>query len=106
MDSASNNKRIAKNTIFLYFRMMIIMLVTLFTSRIILQSLGVEDYGIYSLVGGVTAMFTFLNGALSDATQRYLTFELGRGKEGKINNIFSFCMILHVIMAAIIVVIT
>lgn len=106
MDSVSNNKRIAKNTIFLYFRMMIIMLVTLFTSRIILQSLGVEDYGLYNLVGGVTAMFTFLNGALSDATQRYLTFELGRGKDGKANNIFSLCMILHVIMAAIIVVIT
>lgn len=106
MDSTSNNKRIAKNTIFLYIRMMIIMLVTLFTSRIILQSLGVEDYGIYNLVGGVTSMFTFLNGALSDATQRYLTFEIGRGKEGNVNKIFSLCMILHIIMAVIVVIIT
>lgn len=106
MGSASNNKRIVKNTIFLYIRMIIIMLVTLFTSRIIIQSLGLEDYGIYNLVGGVTAMLTFLNGALSDATQRYLTFELGRGKEGEVNSIFSLCIILHVIMAAIIVIIT
>lgn len=106
MNSASNNKRIAKNTIFLYIRMLIIMLVTLFTSRIILQSLGVEDYGIYNLVAGVTAMFTFLNGALSDATQRYLTFELGRGEDGDVNKIFSLCMILHIIMAVVVVIIT
>lgn len=106
MDSASNNKRIAKNTMFLYIRMMIIMLVSLFTSRIILQSLGVVDYGIYNLVGGVTAMFTFFNGALSDATQRYLTFEIGRGSEGNVNKIFSLCMILHIIMAVVVVIIT
>ena len=74
----ANNKRIAKNTMFLYFRMMLIMGVTLYTSRIVLKTLGIEDFGIYNVVGGIVTMFTFLNGALSSATSRYITFELGK----------------------------
>ena len=75
-EQQSNNKRIAKNTLFLYTRMILIMLVTLYTSRVILAELGVEDYGIYNVVGGVVMMFSFLNACMSSSTQRFLTFEL------------------------------
>ena len=104
-DNTSNNKRIAKNTMFLYFRMIITMAVSLFTSRVILQTLGVDDFGIYNLVGGITAMFQILNGTLADATQRYITVEIGKGDDGSINKIFSICLLLHVILGIIIVVI-
>lgn len=80
-DSQSNNKRIAKNTLLLYFRMFIMMAIGLFTSRVILQALGVEDFGIYNVVGGVVAMMGIINSTMSVSTQRYLTFELGKGKE-------------------------
>ena len=72
-----NNKRIAKNTLLLYIRMLFIMVVSLYTSRIVLATLGISDYGIYNVVGGIVIMLSFLNGAMSSATQRYLTFELG-----------------------------
>ena len=75
----SNNKRIAKNTLLLYGRMLLIMAVSLYTSRVVLNTLGVEDYGIYNVVGSVVTMFAFLNGALITSTQRYLTVELGKG---------------------------
>lgn len=104
-DTSANNKRIAKNTMFLYFRMIITMAVSLFTSRVILQTLGVDDFGIYNLVGGITAMFQFLNGTLADATQRYITVEIGKGEGGNINKIFSICLLLHAILGIIIVII-
>lgn len=68
-DTSANNKRIAKNTILLYVRMMIMMIVSLYTSRLVLQILGVEDYGIYNVVGGVVSFIGFLNGSLNTATQ-------------------------------------
>lgn len=67
--TSENNKRIAKNTLLLYFRMLLMMAVTLFTSRVVLNTLGVEDYGIYNVVGGIVAMFGFINGSMSSATQ-------------------------------------
>ena len=73
-DKTLNNKRIAKNTIFLYFRMIFIMVVSLFTSRVVLNTLGVEDYGIYNVVGGIVAMFGFLNASMSSSTQRYIEY--------------------------------
>ena len=69
----SDNKRIAKNTVFLYIRMFLIMGVTLYTSIIVLQFLGEDDFGLYNVVGGIVAMFTFLNGALAGATSRFIT---------------------------------
>ena len=75
--TSDNNKRIAKNTLLLYFRMLITMLVSLYTSRVVLQTLGISDYGLYNVVGGVVTMFTFINGTLASGTQRFLTFELG-----------------------------
>ena len=77
--TSDNNKRIAKNTIMLYLRMFLTMVVGLYTSRVVLQTLGVEDFGIYGVVGGVVGMLGFLNSAMSGATSRFLTFELCRG---------------------------
>lgn len=88
-DRSINNKRIAKNTLFLYFRTLIILVVSLYTSRVILNALGVEDYGIYNVVGGVVAMFSVISGALSSAISRFITFELGKGKSDKLNVVFS-----------------
>jgi len=85
----ANNKRIAKNTILLYFRTIFIMLITLYTSRVILNQLGVEDYGIYNVVGGVVAMFAVISSALSSAISRFITFELGRGDSSRLRTIFS-----------------
>lgn len=94
-DISSNNKRIAKNTLLLYFRMIILMLVTLYTSRVVLDVLGVEDYGIYNVVGGVVAMFGFINGSMATSTQRYLTFELGRGNHEQLTKVFSTSLLIH-----------
>ena len=74
---SENNKRIAKNTALLYIRMLLIMTVTLYTSRVVLQVLGVEDFGIYNVVGGIVAMFSFLNASMSGATARFLMYEMG-----------------------------
>ena len=76
--SVGKNKRIAKNTLMLYMRMLLIMAVTLYTSRIILNTLGVEDFGIYNVVGGVISMLGFLNSSLGGASSRFITFSLGK----------------------------
>lgn len=88
-NNLQNNKRIVKNTLFLYVRTLFVMAVSLFTSRIILQTLGVDDYGIYNAVGGVVAMFSVVTGALSTSISRFLTFELGKGDVERLKVIFS-----------------
>lgn len=90
-----NNKRIAKNTLLLYFRMLLMMFVTLFTSRVVLDKLGVTDYGIYNVVGGVVAMLGFLNSSMSNAVQRYLSFEIGKNNEAGVNRIFNVSLFAH-----------
>ena len=101
-DIQSNNKRIARNTMMLYIRMGITMLVGLYTSRVVLQVLGVSDYGIYGVVGGIVAFMGFLNGSMSGATSRFLTYELGRGIEGKLKETFVSAFWVHLIIAVII----
>ena len=86
---SSNNKRIAKNTLMLYCRTLVILIVSLYTSRIVLNALGVEDYGIYNVVGGIVGMFSAFSGSLSFAISRYLTFELGKGDNKRLNEVFS-----------------
>lgn len=88
-DSSSNNKRIAKNTLLLYFRMLFMMAVSLFTSRVVLNTLGVEDYGINNVVGGVVAMFSVLSGSMSSSISRFITFELGKGDKKRLKTVFS-----------------
>lgn len=101
-NQAANNKRIAKNTLLLYFRMLLLMAVTLFTSRVVLSALGVEDFGIYNVVGGVVAMFSVLSNSLSSAISRFITFELGRGNKERLRIIFSSSIIIQVELAIII----
>ena len=88
-DNSAATKRIAKNTLFLYFRTLVILGVSLYTSRVILNVLGVEDYGTYNVVGGVVAMFTAISGALSSAISRFITFELGKGDGKRLSLVFS-----------------
>ena len=95
----SNNKTIAKNTLFLYFRMMFTMVVSLFTSRVILQKLGVDDYGIYQAVGGIVGFMSFINGALATGSSRFLTFALGEGNEEKLRKTFSTTLNVHILLA-------
>lgn len=99
----NDNRRIVKNTMFLYIRMFLIMGVSLYTSRLVLQELGVEDFGLYNVVGGIVTMFTFLNGALSGATSRYLTFELGRKDFDRLHQVFNVALLIHVFIAIIVV---
>lgn len=103
-NSQQNNKRIAKNTLLLYFRMLLLMAVSLYTSRVTLAALGVEDYGIYNVVGGVIAMFTILSGSLSSAISRFITFELGRGDKERLKTVFSTSVNIQVGLALIITV--
>lgn len=98
---AENNKRIAKNTIYLYLRMFITLLVGLYTSRIILQALGINDYGINSVVGGIITLLTYINNLLSQGTSRFLTIALGEGNLIKLKNVFSACITLHIIVAIV-----
>ncbi len=87
--TAVSNKRIAKNTLMLYMRMFLIMGITLYTSRVVLQMLGVEDFGIFNIVGGVVVLFTFINNAMVASTQRFLNFELGRNNIEEAKKVFS-----------------
>lgn len=104
IDSQSNNKRIAKNTLLLYARMLFLMVVSLFTSRVNLHSLGVADFGIYNVVGGVVAMFSMFSGALSVAISRNITYELGRGDNEKLSKVFSTAVNIQVALAIFIVI--
>ena len=101
-DQISNNQRIAKNTMMLYIRMLLSMVVSLYTSRVVLEVLGVEDYGIYGVVGGVVAMFSFLNSSMAGATSRFLTFEIGRGDEQRLKDTFSSALIIHIGIALVV----
>lgn len=103
--STANNKRIAKNTIYLYFRMLITMIVGLFTSRVVLNTLGVEDYGIYNVVGGVVTMFSLISVSISASIERFLTFELGRGDINVLKKVFSTSVTIQIILAILILII-
>lgn len=98
----TNNARIAKNTGLLYIRMLLTMFVALYTSRVVLNTLGVEDFGIYNVVGGVVVMFSFLNSAMVSATQRFFSFELGRNDYGQLRKVFSVSVNIHILIAILI----
>lgn len=97
-----NNQRIFKNTLLLYFRLFITLGVSLFTSRIVLGTLGIIDYGIYNLVGGIVVLFSFLNNAMSSATQRFLTFEIGKNDLFQLKKVFSASLNVHISLAFIV----
>ena len=97
----SDNKRVAKNSIMLYLRMLVTMVVGFYTSRVVLQVLGEEDFGVYGLVGGIVGMLAFLNSTMSGATSRFLTFELGRGDRQSLNSTFDSALVVHIWIALI-----
>ena len=105
MSENSSNKRIVKNTMFLYVRMMVVMIVSLFTSRIILNTLGATDYGIYNVVGGIVTIVAFLNSALGGSTSRYLTFALGEGILEKQKKTFGAALNLHICIALLVLIV-
>lgn len=102
---AGDQKRIAKNTVMLYIRMIVIMIVTLYTTRVVLNVLGETDYGIYNIVGSVVVSMVFIQNALMSATQRFLSYEMGLAEEGDVGNVFSSSMNLHLKFLIIIIVI-
>lgn len=101
-DSKTNNKRLAKNTVVLYLRMFFTMILQLYTSRLVLQALGVEDFGVYNVVGGVVAMLSFVQMSLGNANSRFIAVELGSGNENSLKRLFSCIMSIHWLFAAII----
>ncbi len=101
----NRSRRIARNTLMLYVRMLVLMLVGLYTSRVVLEVLGEDDFGIYNVVGGVVAMFTIISGALNSAVQRFITFEMGKGADARPNKVYSTAVTIQLILALIVVVI-
>ena len=99
-----SSSRLMKNTILLYFRMILMMCINLYTSRIVLHTLGVEDYGIYNVVGGVVVMFSFLTDSMTASTQRFLTFELGTGNKQRLHEVFITGIHIHIIISLMIIV--
>lgn len=102
--SSANNKRIAKNTMMLYIRMAITMLVQLYTSRVVLEVLGIEDYGIWNLVATLVVSISFITGPLSSVIQRFLSYEIGTGNEQKLNIVFSQSVILYSIFSFVLLI--
>lgn len=104
MDRNSHNtRRIAKNTLMLYVRMLVLMLVGLYTSRVVLSALGENDFGIYDVVGGVVAMFTIISGSLNSAVSRFITFELGKGDRSRLNRVYSTAVMIQLAIAVLVV---
>ena len=99
-----NNKRIVKNTLFLYFRSILTLSIRLYTSREVLAQLGVTDFGIYSVVGGVIALFSFIQSAMFNATSRFFTFNLGKGDFKKLKKTFSLIIIIHICITLLILI--
>lgn len=98
----NNNKQIAKNTLFMYLRMFVTMTVSLYTSRVVLRTLGVEDYGLYNVIGGIIAMFGFINGAMTNTTSRFITVSLAKDDLAKQNEIFNLASFIHLVIALLI----
>ena len=101
--TAHNTRRIAKNTLMLYVRMLVLMLVGLYTSRVVLSALGENDFGIYDVVGGVVAMFTIISGSLNSSVSRFITFELGKADKSRLNKVYSTAVMIQFALAAVVV---
>lgn len=106
MPNTTNNKRIAKNTFILYIRMFFTMGVSLYTSRVVLNTLGVVDYGVYSIVGGIVTLFSFFNSAMTSATQRFLAFDIGKNDLEKLKKTFNATLNIHIAISVIVLVLS
>lgn len=103
METTSSKRRLVQNTAVLYLRTLITMVISLFTSRVILQNLGVEDYGIYTVVGGFVSMFAIISSTLTGTTQRYLTYEIGKKENSDPQRVFGISMNIHILLSVVIV---
>lgn len=103
-DHSLNNKRIARNTLFLYVRMIIVLLITLYTSRVVLKVLGVEDYGIYGVVGGFVSLFAIFNNSFTSSIIRFYNAAIGRGRKDELTNTFKTAFIMQLLLAIVVVV--
>lgn len=99
---SENNKRIAKNTLFLYFRQLLVMAVSLYTVRVVLAELGAEDYGIYNVVGGFVAMFSIISGSMTLAVNRFITIEIGKDNVLQATRIFSTSVIILLLFSILV----
>lgn len=104
MTPQSSNKQIAKNTLFLYMRMLVSIVVNLYTVRVLWKVLGVDNYGIYNVVGGIVMMFAFLNSAMVASSQRFISYELGGGNRERLHKTFSISLTIHFLLAICILV--
>lgn len=102
---STDNRRIAKNTAMLYLRMFFVMIVSLYTSRVVLRTLGVDDYGIYNVVGGFVSMLAYLNSVFVSATQRFISFTLGEGNKEQLRRVFLTTLSVHILIIIIVVVV-
>ena len=105
MNDSSRSRTIAKNTILLYLRSIVVMLLSIYTSRVLLSTLGVEDYGLYNVVGGVVALFLSFKSIFAASVQRFINFEKGKGNEEKVNEIFNTSVLIHICIAIIFIVV-
>lgn len=101
----NENRRVARNTLLLYVRTLLVMLVTLYTSRVVLRILGAEDFGIYDVTASVVVLFSFVNAAMASSTQRYLNYELGKGSSGRLKTVFSSSILIHAAISLLILLI-
>ena len=106
MPYTPSSSRLMKNTILLYFRMALLMCINLYTSRIVLEALGVEDFGIYNVVGGIVIMLGFINDSMSVSTRRFLSYELGTGNMKRLHEVFVTSMNIHLIISLVIVILS
>jgi len=104
-DTTENSSRIAKNTIMLYLRMILLLAISLYTSRVILEELGVVDYGVYNVVSGFIVLLSFINSGISSSTSRYITFALGKNDSQFLKNVFSMCLESHILISLLILII-
>ncbi|MBR1499135.1 MAG: hypothetical protein IJ615_05840 [Bacteroidaceae bacterium] len=101
MNQTEKTKRIAKNAVLLYVRMVVTLVITLFTSRIVLKALGFDDFGLYNVIGGVVTLFAFLRSSMSSSTQRFLAYEMGSGTPDSLRRVFSVCLTTHILLALV-----
>lgn len=106
MSNSLENKRVAKNSILLYGRMLLMLVISLYTSRVILEALGFNDYGIYNVVGGIVTMFTFINSAMGNASSRFITFAIGKGEKDNIIDVFNSSLLVHVTISILIIILS
>ena len=104
MNQTEKTKRIAKNAVLLYIRMVVTLVITLFTSRIVLKALGFDDFGLYNVIGGVVTLFAFLRSSMSSSTQRFLAYEMGSGTKDSLRRVFSVCLSTHILLALVLLV--